>query len=65
MKYVVFMLMLLWLAHAMYQDWKDAHEAPRQQGKPRFLGNLLHPKGFSNSGPGRFLLILGLAAITP
>ena len=65
MKYVVFMLMLLWLAHAIYQDWKDAHEARRQQGKPRFVGNLRQPKGFSNSGSGRFLLILGLAVITP
>jgi len=65
MKYVVFMLMLLWLAHAMYQDWKDAHEARRLQGKPRFLGNLLQPKGFSNSERGRFLVLLGLAVITP
>jgi hypothetical protein len=65
MKYVVFMLMLLWLAHAMYQDWKDAHEARRQQGNRRSLGKLLQPKGFSNSGSGGFLLILGLAVITP
>jgi hypothetical protein len=65
MKYVVFMLILPWLAYALYQDWKDAHEARRQQSKPRFLDNLLQPKGFSNSGSGRFLLILGLAAIGP
>ena len=65
MKYAVFMLILPWLAYAVYQDWKDAHQIPRQQSKPRFLGTLPHSKRFSNSRPGRFLLILGLAAIAP
>ena len=65
MEYVICILLLPWLAHALYQDWKDARDIRREQGTSLFMKKILRPTGSSDSASGRFLLILGLAAIGP